>query len=646
MKKALLVITIFISLSGSAQIAFQDAKAIRERCVTITPPTFAFNNDNESVHILVGRLKNYLQATDRSNPLLVEDQVLRQFVTNPFFGTEIQPLITATGATPDVAQTISSAASKLGGLNVTTVADGIARFLVERTKAELDVYFFERFKEFLENSSYGRDLQVLFPNTHSVMSVVGSEIYNYQMYLQSLREAFAQDLAALLSNTNRWINQSPPGTIVTVIQQSALYPYLQLALQLAVDIQSGKHPGDILNEFAARDFSNTAAWGDFGSILKTANLFSQSLRSVDPERYWISEADFAAFQDITFTRLYLGLLYKRAEELNIRIGRTDLTAVFATLATGLDRGQQFVGALKPLLVQADQLLSEIKGQSERGVAENYVLLGNSILEIAKVTNTSLLSSAGVTLLPAATLDNAQFLFNHTANLLADVRTRSYSAGVIEFSLILQTMTVDPTFVSGVIKYGTFMAAVATAKTSEEVKQAIEVVALPPGSYRVKRESRANISFNAYVGFYAGNEHMPASEKQNSLSVGLFAPVGFAFSMGSLKGNDTKKGGKSLSLFASVIDVGTLASFRFKDDNTTVSSDIQLKDIVAPGLFLIYGLGKSPISIGAGVQMGPALRDVDPNGVADINKDYYVRAGGFIAVDIPIFNLYNRKDSKK
>jgi hypothetical protein len=643
MKKILLVITILISLSSNAQIAFQDAKSIRERCVTIAPPTFAFKDDDESIHILAGHLKNYLQASDRSRSL-TEDQILTQYKTNPFFGTEITTLM-ATGATPDIAQIISSGASKLGGLNVTTVADGIARFLVERTKAELDVYFFERFQEFLQNSSYGHDLQVLFPNTHSVMSVVGNEIYNYQMYLQSLREAFAHDLAALLSNTNRWINQNPPGAIVTVIQGSAFYPYLQLALQLAVDIQSGKRPGDILNEFAARDFSNTAVWGEFGSILKTANLFSQSLRSIDPERYWISETDFASFQDITFTRLYLGLLYKRAEELNIRIGATDLTAVFTSLATRLDQGQQFVGALKPLLVQADQLLSEIKGQSERGVAENYVLLGNSILEIAQVTNTSLLSSAGVTLLPAGALDNAQFLFNHTANLLADVRTRSYSAGVIEFSLILQKMTVNPAFVNGVIKYGTFMAAVATAKTSEEVKQAIEVVALPPGSYRVKRESCANISFNAYVGFYAGNEHMPASEKQNSFSTGLFAPVGFAFSWGGLKGKDTR-GGKSLSVFASVIDVGTLASFRFKDDNTAVASDIQLKDIVAPGLFLIYGLGKSPISFGAGVQMGPALRDVNPNGVADINKDYYVRAGGFIAVDIPIFNLYNRKDSKK
>jgi hypothetical protein len=644
MKKLLLVVMLLSALCGSAQVAFQDARIIRDRCVTLAPPSFSFKVDNPSVSVLAGVLKNYLPDADRNNPALTEDQILTRFTSNPFFGAEIL-VLTRTGASPTIASLISSGANKLGGLNVTTVADGIARFLVERTKAELDVYFFERFKEFLQSTSYGNDLRVLFPNTHSVLSVVGDEIYNYPMYLQALREAFAHDLAALLVNSNRWINQNPPGPLVAVIQGSALYPYLQLALQLAVDLQAGKHPGDILNDFAARDFSNTAVWGEFGSIIRISNLVSQSLRSNNSGRYWIAAEDFAAFQDITFTKLYLGLLYCKADILGASVGGTALTDVLRSMAGQINRGQEFVQALKPLLVQADQIISELKGQSERGIAENYILLGSSILDIANVTNTSLFAAAGVPLFPAGALDNAQFFFAHTANLLADVRTKSYSAGVIEFSLILQKMAVNPDFLNGVIKYGTFMAGVATAKTSEEVKQAIEVVALPPGSYRVKRESHANISLNAYVGFYGGNEHMPASEKENSFSAGVFAPVGFAFSWGSIKWKEGK-GGKSFSIFTSVIDVGALASFRFKDDNTAVASEIELKDIVAPGIFLVHGFGKSPISIGAGVQMGPSLREVDPTGTADVNKNYYVRAAGFIAVDIPVFNLYNRKDKKK
>jgi hypothetical protein len=648
MKKLLLLTILCVELSAYAQIPFQDAKAIREKCVNVNHPNFAFKADPASVHILAGHIKNYLPPIHRSNAGLTDTQVLTLFLSstggNPFIGTELNTLL-AGGAGPNISELISSGVGKLGGLNVTTVADGIARFLVERTKAELDVYFFERFKDFLENTTYGKDLKVLFPNTHAVMMVVGSEIYNYQMYLQALREAFAHDLAALLVNTNRWINQAPPGPIVSVIQASAFYPYLQLALQLAVDIQGGKHPGEILKEFSARDFTNTAVWGEFGTVLKIANMVSQSLRSHEESRYWISASDFGAFEDITFTRLYFGLLYARATELNVTVNGTPLTTLFTNLATGINQGVQFMTEFRPLLVQADQIITEIKGQSERGIAENYVLLGSTVIDMAEVVNRTFLAAAGTVLFPPATADNAQFLFTHTGNLLADVRTKSYSAGVIELSLILQKLSVNPSLVDGVIKYGTFMAGVATAKTSEEVQQAIEVVALPPGSYRVKRESRINISLNAYMGFYGGNEHMPQSENKDSFSAGLFAPVGFAFSRGAIRFKD-KKGGKSLSLFASVIDVGTLASFRFKDDNTAVSSDIKLKDIVAPGIFLIHGFGKSPISIGAGVQMGPALRDVDPNGVADIQKDYYIRAGGFIAVDIPIFNLYNRKDKKE
>ena len=102
------------------------------------------------------------------------------------------------------------------------------------------------------------------------------------------------------------------------------------------------------------------------------------------------------------------------------------------------------------------------------------------------------------------------------------------------------------------------------------------------------------------------------------------------------------GSKSLTLFVSMIDVGSLASFRLQNDSSKVASEIQLKNIIAPGLFLYYGLGKCPISIGAGVQIGPQLREVTAQNI-NIEKNYYLRYGLSICVDIPLLNFYTKSN---
>ncbi|MFT3908264.1 MAG: hypothetical protein QM737_02465 [Ferruginibacter sp.] len=195
-----------------------------------------------------------------------------------------------------------------------------------------------------------------------------------------------------------------------------------------------------------------------------------------------------------------------------------------------------------------------------------------------------------------------------------------------------------------LKYGTFASAVAAAKNSDEVEKAIESIALPSGSSRIKRESPFNISVNAYVGGFFGREYLPAlKEKQNANTAGLSAPVGVAFSWGNIFKPKADKGGKSISAFISLIDVGALASFRLQNDSSKVASEIQLKNIIAPGAFLYFGFGKVPISIGLGAQLGPQLREVpvkDPQNI-NIEKNYYIRYGLSIAVDIPVLNLYTR-----
>jgi hypothetical protein len=106
---------------------------------------------------------------------------------------------------------------------------------------------------------------------------------------------------------------------------------------------------------------------------------------------------------------------------------------------------------------------------------------------------------------------------------------------------------------------------------------------------------------------AGSEYLPAlTDDQWAPVIGVTAPLGVAFNWGNIgngRRNDSMtkeeqlkkahKGGKSFSLFFPLIDVGALATFRIGDNSSHVASEVKKKNIIAPGLYGYWGLGKIP-----------------------------------------------------
>jgi hypothetical protein len=197
--------------------------------------------------------------------------------------------------------------------------------------------------------------------------------------------------------------------------------------------------------------------------------------------------------------------------------------------------------------------------------------------------------------------------------------------------------------NAIYKYGTFMATVVEAKTSDEVADAIEAAALPAGSSRIKKETKFNVSLNSYLGLYVGYEQIRGFDTSGFRlnTFGVSAPIGVAISCGhSVFFIPTGNHGWSTSAFVSILDIGALASFRIKDDSTSQIPTIHLQDIVSPGVFLAIGFPKFPISVNFGVQMGPNLRSVTATG-NDYSNSIYLRYSASLVVDIPIFNFYSK-----
>ena len=204
------------------------------------------------------------------------------------------------------------------------------------------------------------------------------------------------------------------------------------------------------------------------------------------------------------------------------------------------------------------------------------------------------------------------------------------------------------------KYGTFMATMVQSDNSDDVAKAIEAAALPSGSSRIKRETPFNVSLNAYTGFFVGHEKIVGvNDSQWINSYGLTAPIGVALSTGSHKflGMPSKKNEKhwSYSAFISLVDIGTVAAFRFQNtDSVAQVPTINLKDIFSPGLFISVGIPKCPLSFNLGAQVGPNLRNVyvedtqNSGQYVNIYQDnVYWRFSASIVVDIPILNFYTK-----
>lgn len=691
-----------------SQIAFYDAMSIRNNCVNVTGNTFAFKTDSISVKLLSSYLRNYIPASAQQNNALTQAQILLQFNENPFFGSQIVT-VAGGGEGADIAGMLTSMAGGIGGLDVTNIADGFAKFLVKRSKQELNVAFFTKFKEQIAKDEF-KDFRTVFPQTYKALNAIGDEIYNYERYLQTLRECFEKDLASLITNAPKIAENHKE----FFKQQPELEALLLSAFYIGQQLQDKQHPADIIENYP--DYYWKKSNANYRASIQTLKILSGSLRSTNSDKGWISSKELKGLCDNREGFLiYMGLIYQEIQNDSIKFGRIRLDSLinvsYALIVNNLPIYKNYV---KNFVLQAEKLDNKLIGlngtKSDSLLLENYYSFFTSTIDLFKYANIieelPFFPKLNLKTKSDKYLDAAQTC----ADLVIDVNRRNYSSGIMnvfelysdifkndntEFAfariknkndslqIIHSTTLVDlikkqkefdketnfvnrqslaktidvleqslepyyeahgewlqseniNTTLNIIFRYGTFMATIVEAKNSDEVVNAIEVFALPSGSARIKRETPFNVSFNAYVGLFAGGEKIKgvdASYKFNSY--GVTAPIGVAISQGL-------GGGWSLSEFISVVDLGTVTAFRFGNDSTSTIPTIQLKDIISPGFFISVGFPKSPLSLNVGYQVGPLLRTVTQK--QNTYDQSYSRISISLCVDIPVFNFYTK--SKK
>ncbi len=169
----------------------------------------------------------------------------------------------------------------------------------------------------------------------------------------------------------------------------------------------------------------------------------------------------------------------------------------------------------------------------------------------------------------------------------------------------------------------------------DMRNLIESYALPIGSSSIKRNSKFNVALNAYGGLTGGYELAYGEQaSQFKPNVGLTAPIGIS----------TTFGNGHVTVFASILDLGSIVNQRLNNDTVSYSG-LKFEQFFTPGAGLFYNFKSSPITIGGVYNYIPNLRTITyESGNAIITETHtsVSRINFSVLIDIPLFNIYNRK----
>ena len=214
--------------------------------------------------------------------------------------------------------------------------------------------------------------------------------------------------------------------------------------------------------------------------------------------------------------------------------------------------------------------------------------------------------------------------------------------------ILRTVTnkksVTKALPKNLLRVLSFATQMAQSDNVDSARAAMEAFAAPPGGYKGKRSGDVHVTLNSYVGAIVGGEYLADGAADGELG-GHLAPLGML---------GVEFGGKcsecSCGLFVSLLDVGQIMAWRIKgqekndpeDDKTEVDPlpSFNIKQVFAPGLFFVLGLGDTPFSLGLGGTYSPWMRTYtevveEPETEASTGHAVF-RAGVFFAMDLVLF----------
>lgn len=565
--------------------------------------------------------------------------------------------------------------------------NALGTFIANRFKQELNIAFLEKFREMLDKYE---ELEALFPKTYNVLK--NNEPYNFTTFLQTLRDAFQEDLDNMTGNLRTYLqkkySENPKLDILAY-----LLTINEIANGMAYTDKK-IHTSEIINNIDEYGYLEELSNNNLkivGNSFKLLALISRNISTKNDQGKvtWISAEDLKVLMKLkaeSLRNLFIGLLIDKESTVLKKI-EFDSNGVYDIITTNkISIFNEYIGRIIFKVIDLEEIANNEYYKSN-GETDNFKKFYNyskgitaiistgveGVLELGVIEDDSVIKDIKEKYIP--TLNSGLDMTNY-------IRNKEYGLAINSAYEILklyieEEKSDEKKYIvpSYILKYGNFIASMAVAESSDEMLKILETAALPVGSYRIKRNSLFNISLNAYAGVFGGLEWFNESEdvlnnqgiEKYSATTGFTAPVGISFSWGrrkTLKGGDENNRfrnnfkylsckenkprvlrGSSWSLFVSVIDVGAVTSFQLTNDDIETLPEFTWENVLAPGAFLIYGFKNNPLSIMAGIQYGPQIRSIKDDLTIDNDalRSISFRIG--LTVDIPIFSIYTKNEKR-
>jgi hypothetical protein len=464
----------------SGQSVFYDAKKIASLHPTILNGKVLIPTNDSAYRWL----RNYTSDKDSTRKLIGE-----AFRNNPFVSV---PIPAGGLGIP------KSILSSVGNLDVTGIADGLAKFLIKRGKEELNIAFFQRMKDFLDENI---EAKTLFPATSKFLGGIAS--YRYSELLQSLREAFYKDVSNLIVNLNLLIDLAKYNELLKALPEVRVaVRSAKIISELSQSDTTSIHPANLIHRFA-----ELKEWGEMNINLRSSwqvlDRISESVREKAPGIYdttvqritrvisrlnpgsviidtvqlaagyysikritvgrdtaiklatydslvitsrtdtaaaknlaWIKFSDFQQdiLNDPVTLRIFLGLLYERMDSITFRNGNGHYTSVQDFMRDNKDDIYKVADLVENFLVLANDVEKSIKDIREK---KEGLTNDDYYTYIRKAIDVTEYGFKVANLVKPGIADDRYISISRNASdLYKNIYTKSYNAAVMNAYLIL------------------------------------------------------------------------------------------------------------------------------------------------------------------------------------------------------------------
>lgn len=529
-----------------------------------------------------------------------------------------------------VASEAISASTGLASPSV--VIDGAARFLVKRTKQELEIAFFDEFRKRIEKDTL---LFSLLPETYRML--------RYQDYFQvpslgkTWTTAFEKDLNDVPLNMDLFLRTKCREYYDT----TALFVF-SLGVNTFKQVKEGTKIPTLLDklteDFAFIDARKNQTNRKIYNSFKFLNIISSELVTTKEGEANFKWIERTAFKELgTWGQRYFWLLVYRMNQdfFDKNVGK-------------MTKVNQFDGTYR--------VISELVDVYSRlNNAISIPILDDSPSAAAIVATEQIIKGVELfarldTIFNPSNKGQKELIYNKflpiassSLSIMNHAQRKEYGAMSLQIVKTLEAALIPiygknaPKTLKTIFFYMNFMVDVITADDGVKIERIIERYALPPQSYRMKRHTPFSITLNSFSGVGGGFEKALAISDPNQKAWGAIggvtAPIGPSLNWGKIGQSEES----SLSLFIPVIDIGAAFAYRWSESAAGFPTDLRWSQVFSPGAYMIWGLPKMPITLAIGGQMTPKLRDITTNG-AKLQSNA-VRLGINANVDIPFFKLY-------